>query len=223
MALSFDKYVVSVPGIKPYLDLSLNFVGFFTNWSTTDITDCSTSSRWSECVVNTYHLCGQAAVDRAAHPQDWRWWDYSTCLYAQQYPAEECAGLNPLDANHTCTRDEFPGIIRGVSDACAQQAGLDATALNSCYDDGRGLALLKASFAKTLTFPRNPHGYTEPQWLEVDGPSCDANFTECEPSFDKTACLDWDDCDSDAWAKHLLAQVCAKTDAQTTVDACQPA
>ena len=32
-----------------------------------------------------------------------------------------------------------------------------------------------------------------------------------------------DDCDSDAWAKHLLAQVCAKTDAQTTVDACLPA
>ena len=83
--------------------------------------------------------------------------------------------------------------------------------------------MLKASFEKTLTFPRNPHGYTEPQWLEVDGPSCASNFTECEAAFDKTACLDWDSCDSDAWAKHLLSLVCAKTDAATTAEVCKSA
>ena len=71
------------------------------------------------------------ARHRAARPADWRWWDYSVCMYDKQYPAEECAGLNPLDAKHTCTRDEFPGIIRGVSETCAQQAGLDASAINA--------------------------------------------------------------------------------------------
>ena len=87
-------------------------------------------------------------------PRDLQWWwDYSVCMYEKQYPAEECAGLNPLDANHTCTRDEFPGIIRGVSEACAQQAQLDANAINSCYDGGQGLALRASRLEKRWRGP----------------------------------------------------------------------
>ena len=189
--------------------MALDFVGFFLP-NATRVTDCQTSSRWSECLVNAYHLCGMHV---AAGNFD-AWWPYSRCLYQKQYPKEECAGLNPLDANHTCTRDEFPVIMRGVSANCTAEsaraldaAALDEGAIEQCVSGGTGLQLLRASFAKTTTFPRNPHGYTEPQWIEVDGPSCDGNFSSCKAAFDKTSCEDWDHCNSDAWAQHLAARV----------------
>lgn len=205
MFLSFDKFVVSDPQLKPHLRVELDFVGYFNNWTTTSVTDCQTSSRWSECTVNAYHLCGQANAAAAGGGGFDGWWAYSKCLYQQQYPLEECAGLNPLDANHTCSRELFPAIMRSVSDGCAGTAKLDAAAIGTCVRDGKGLQLLKQSFNKTLTFPRNPHGYTEPQWIEVDGPQDCSNFTVCKPAFDKTACEDWDSCDSDAWAQHLAS------------------
>ena len=42
---------------------ALTKVGFFKNWSTTNLTECQTSSRWSECIVNAYHLCGHAVAN----------------------------------------------------------------------------------------------------------------------------------------------------------------
>lgn len=217
MALSLDKYLLSVPGIKPHVELKVDFVGFFKNWSTTNLTECQTSSSWSDCIVNAYHLCGHATADAASNVSSWAWWDYTHCMYEKQYPQEECAGMNPLDKNHTCTEAEFPGIMRDVSDECAEVAGLDASKIDTCVEDGQGLELLKRSFNKTVTFPKNPHGYIEPQWIEVDGPSCgpepEGNWTTCKPAFDKTHCEDWDHCDHDSWAKHLLQVVCSKSSA----------
>lgn len=208
MFLSFDKFVVSDAALRPHISVALDFAGFFLP-NATRIEDCQTSSRWSECTVNAYHLCGMHVAKGSFDG----WWPYSRCLYRKQYPAEECAGLNPLDANHTCTREQFPGVMRAVSANCTatQATSLDEAAIEQCVADGTGLALLRASFAKTTTFPRNPHGYTEPQWIEVADagaslPSC-ANFSgACEAAFDKTACEDWDHCDSDAWAQHLAVR-----------------
>lgn len=209
MFLSFDKYVVSDPALRPHISVELDFVGFFLP-NATQLTDCQTSSRWSECIVNAYHLCGMHVAGGVFDA----WWPYSRCLYQKQYPKEECAGLNPLDANHTCSREEFPAIMRGVSSSCADATNavtklevLDAAAIEQCVTNGTGLALLRRSFAKTTSFPRNPHGYTEPQWIEVDGPSCDTNFSSCASAFDKTHCADWDNCDSDGWAQHLAKRV----------------
>jgi hypothetical protein len=203
MALSLDAIVLSDPTVSPHVKLKLDFVGFFNDWNTTKITDCKTSSRWSECIVNAYHLCAQAVTAETNS-----WWKYSRCMFAEQYPWEECASPNPWK-NSTCTESLFPALISNVSAGCAAAVGIDQSSLQTCYDSGKGLELLKASFRKTVTFPKNLMGNIEPQWAEVNGPDCEqVGWAGCNASFDKTHCSTWDTCDSDAWALHIRNIVC---------------
>jgi hypothetical protein len=160
MALSLDKHVMSNPALSAHVDLKLDFSGFFKDWKSTNVSECQTSSLWSECQVNTYHLCAQVGNKQAA------WWKYSACMFAHQYPHEECAGPNPW-ANATCTPATFPKLLATVSDGCAAAAGLDAAAVKSCVTDGKGVELLKASNKKTVTFPTDKKGYPEPEWVQV--------------------------------------------------------
>lgn len=215
MAMGLDKYVFSDDSVRANINMSLDFVGYFDDWSSTNLTACVTSSGWSECIVNAYHLCGHAVV--APKARAWSWWLYSSCLYANQYPGAssapgpglECAGPNPW-ANSTCTAEEFPAVVASVSDTCAEAASLPAADIKSCVAR-EGVELLKGSFKMTASFPRNPNNKTEPQWIQVDGPECaQVGWSKCEAAFDKTHCLDWDACDSDAWAQHIRSVVCAK-------------
>lgn len=230
MALSLDKLVFNDTKVVADIDFELDFVGYYTNWSSTEITDCVTSSQYSECLVNTYHLCAQEAtmttalldLDNAAPAWSF-WWPYSKCLFTKQYPPSdspsapyiECASPNPI-AGRACTREEFPKVLSDASDACAAEAKLDQTVaknIQTCVADGRGLRLLKGSFKKTVSFPKNPHGKIEPQWIEVDGPSCEkASWSGCKKAFDKTHCEDWDNCDSDNWALHIRDVVLQNTE-----------
>jgi len=207
MAMGLDLHVFQTREIREHVEMDLTFVGYFDDWSTDKITDCQTSSGWSECIVNAYHLCGREVAPAKSRP--WAWWDYSACMYSKQYPLLECASPNPW-ANSTCTAAEFPSIAAGVSDACASQAAIEPSSVRACVEDGRGLRLLKQSFRKTVTFPKNPKtNKTEPQWMQVQGPECGAvGWEACQASFDKTFCTDWDACDSKAWALHIRADVC---------------
>ena len=216
MALSLDKFVLIDASARAHVNLSLEFVGYFNNWTTNDIFDCQTSSRSSECLVNAYHLCGNAV---GAGVDPWAFWRYSKCMFGRQYPPldrpdalyAECASpFNVFvnDSSRTCTLAQFPAVMANISGDCATEAGLAADAVRGCVDDGHGAALLKTSFAKTLTFPRNPKGYIEPQWIEVDGAPCSDGWEGCQTAFDKTSCEDWDHCDHDAWAQHILRTLC---------------
>ena len=96
----------------------------------------------------------------------------------------------------------------GGSAGCAIAAGIPSGSLQTCLDSGAGLELLKRSFRKTVSFPRNLFGKIEPQWAEVDGPDCaTVGWSGCNASFDKTHCASWDACDSDAWAMHIRSLV----------------
>jgi hypothetical protein len=208
MAASLDKHVLNDPDVSAHVSFSLDFVGYFNDWSTSNISECSTSSGWSECFVNAHHMCGQDATG------DWKtWWKYSKCMFAAQYPWQECA-TKWAWANSTCSSATFPGILGIVSDTCAASAGLDAGRVRSCVASGRGVRLLQASNNKTVSFPRGGAGTVhmiEPEWVEVDGPDCEATgWKGCAAAFDKTHCLDWDHCDPDLWGQHMRSVVCQK-------------
>jgi len=206
MAAALDKHVMSDPNVRKHVDLSLDFVGFFKDWSTTNVSECQTSSGWSECSVNAYHLCGQAL---AASQHEW--WQYSACMYAAQTPWEECATKYAWP-NATCTPANFSAALGRVSDTCAVHAGLHPARLRECLADGRGARLLQASNKKTVSFPKGPAGVMiEPQWVEVDGPDCgETGWNRCKSAFDKTHCLNWGACDPDAWGQHIRTVVCDK-------------
>ena len=216
MALSLDRYVVA--NLSSHVDLQLDFVGTISE-DATDVTECETSSGWSECVVNTYHLCAQDAA-QASVPG---WWTYSVCMYRAQYPDPgststhylECAGMNPVHPivrNQSCTKAEFPGIVEEISNSCAREAGLDAAKVQACATSTAGLELLKRSMNASSHFPLSVMLKVEPQWIMVDGPpSCSADkggWKVCKPFFDKTECEDWGHCNSDKWAMHLRNRVC---------------
>lgn len=206
MAIALDKHVLADEAVAQHVDFALDFVGFWDDWSSDNITACRTGSRWSECIVNTYHLCAQSASTGL------KWWTYSKCMFIQQYPEKgkglECAGLNP-HPNQTCTAAEYPAIVEAINNECATLAGLSGADIHECVTDGRGVALLKASNHKTVTFPKNANGYIEPQWVEVNGPDCEAvGYAGCGPSIDNTSCTDWEKCNPDAWATHIRSRVC---------------
>jgi len=218
MALSLDAHVVG--DLASHISLALDFVGTIPA-DATDVEQCDTSSGWSECVVNTFHLCAQEAASGSTGS----WWKYSVCMFQQQYPAAgstsrtylECAGLDPVHPilrNQTCTRAEFPGVVAAISATCAKEAGLAADQVQQCATGAGGLALLKASMSRSSAFPKSLLLKVEPQWIQVDGPdSCSeaaGGWSACEGFFDKTSCKDWKHCSSDDWAAHLRQRVCAQ-------------
>lgn len=220
MAISLDKFVLGPLIANDTADdvqLEMDFVGFFNDWTSTNISDCQTSSRWTECHVNTYHLCGQDVAKMTFPHAGWTaWWGYSLCLFKHQYGQNdelglECGGLNPRDANHTCSPDQFLEIAATISQHCAveNRLGMDgAQKVRQCHDDGTGVGLLKQSNKASLTMPKNTKGYIEPEWIQVNGPSCEeGGWEKCGSSFDKTSCMDWDHCSSDDWAKHIATLV----------------
>jgi len=217
MASALDKHVLSDATVRDHVDFQLNFVGYFNDWSTDNITACQTSSRWSECLVNAYHLCAQHVAGAGA--EHGNWWSYSKCMYSNQYedgsaagPGLECAGLNP-HPNQTCTATKYPAIVEGYSKVCADESGISPEDVAVCVTSGMGVTLLKASNHKTVTFPRNPNGYIEPQWVQVNGPDCERvgypGASGCGGSIDNTSCLTWENCDADSWALHIRSRVCA--------------
>lgn len=213
MALSLDNHVVA--DLSSDIHLSLDFVGTISA-DASSVEQCQTSSGWSECVVNTYHLCAQQQAE---------WWPYSVCLYKNQYPSSkyntsiqylECAGLNPVHPilrNQTCTRSEFPAIVQKISDICAAEANLNASALQECAVSDLGLDLLKHSMNNSNGFPTSLLGKVEPQWIVVNAPSTTScskeggGWNACKAYMDKTDCLDWNHCNSDDWALHLRERV----------------
>lgn len=214
MALALDAHVLRDPVVAAHLELALDFVGSIPA-DATNVQACATSSGWSECVVNAYHLCGQGSPG---------WWNYSVCLYAHQYPPSssarnsraylECAGMNPQPGGRSCTKADFPGIVANISAACAERAGLDADAVEMCATGSAGVDRLKGSIARSYGFPLSPMLKVEPQWILVDGPDncskAEGGWAACKDDFDKTSCLDWGHCDADAWALHLRRRICEK-------------
>jgi hypothetical protein len=235
MALSLDAHVVG--DLSAHISLALDFVGTIAPGAT-DVEQCHTSSGWSECVVNAFHLCAQEASQTAqaaaaaaaasggsTGSTGSSWWRYSVCMFQRQYPPAgstsraylECAGLNPVHPllrNQSCTRAEFGGVVAGISAACAEEAGLAAEQVRQCATGAGGLALLKASMGRSSGFPKSLVLKVEPQWILVDGPeSCSeaaGGWSACEGFFDKTSCQDWKHCASDDWAVHLRQRVCAQ-------------
>ena len=212
MALSLDAHVVR--DLEQYVAVRLEFVGTIPA-AATRVTECQTSSGGSECIVNAYHVCAQDAAGERFMP----WWNYSMCMYRNQYPPAgststrylECAGMNPVHP-FTCSKQDFPGIVEAISDTCAAAAGVDAGEVQACATGPRGLALLKRSMNASSHFPLSMMLKVEPQWIMVNGPeSCgppDNSWETCKSYFDKTACEDWNHCDSDKWALHLRGRVC---------------
>lgn len=217
MALSLDKYLLGPSAankaVREHVDIELDFVGFFNDWSTKNVTACVSSSGWSECVVDAYHMCAWDVPATKAKAK-FSPWEYSVCMFGAQTPSLECASANSRP-NETCTDKAFPGLVNKVSEACAHKAFPDELVgkdIHACATGPRGAALLEASFNYSRSFYRNPKGtQIEPQWVEVDGPDCrTTGWDGCKGAFDKTHCENWDHCDSDAWAKHVREGVCAK-------------
>lgn len=226
MALALDKHILSQPDIRDLFEYKLDFVGTFLDWNTDELDECTTSSKWSECTVNAYHLCAQH-VPSVHDP--YAWMRYSRCFFSKQYPVSqtdpnylECASPNPRGFP-VCSTASFPGIAAKLSDECAMEAGLIPAELRSCIKSGQGLALLKESFNHTYFFPRNKNNQIEPQWIEVDGPddnTCDGGWDKCMSYFDKTDCPEWSNCDPDAWAQHIRDIACDRFGAQVNSSSC---
>ena len=216
MALSLDAHVVQ--DYHQYVDVRLDFVGTIAA-DATSVQECKTSSGWSECVVNAYHVCAQ----NGGSTPFMNWWKYSMCMYRNQYPPEgsttthylECAGMNPVHPllrNQSCSKEDFPGIVETISNKCAALAGVDAGQVQSCATGATGVELLKQSMNASYHFPLSVMLKVEPQWMMVGGPAAcseeEGGWNACKPFFDKTACEDWNHCSSDDWALHLRGRVC---------------
>ena len=202
-----------VQDLNNQIDLSLDFVGVIAA-DAASVEDCHTSSGWSECVVNAYHVCAQQQVG---------WWNYSVCMYNHQYPPAysqsrvylECAGLNPVHPilrNQTCSSAEFrTQVVTNISDTCSNDSGLDADRVRHCAQGSLGLTLLKQSMNRSSRFPTSFLGKVEPEWIMVGGPaSCsaaDGGWSACQSYFDKTDCEDWNHCSSEKWALHIRQRV----------------
>ena len=208
MALSLDDHVVNSDLENDLFHLSLDFVGTLDS-AATNVDQCSTSSGWSECIVNAYHLCAQ---------QQEQWWNYTTCMYRHQYPPVgstsriylECGGMNPL-RNEPCSRSQFPEVVRNISTTCAREASINAGAVEKCAEGELGLRLLKESMSRSAGFPKSLFGKVEPQWILVDSPTnctkAEGGWVGCKKYLDKTKCEDWNHCDSDEWALHIRDRV----------------
>lgn len=122
--------------------------------------------------------------------------------------------MNPQPGGRPCRRADFPSIVANISATCAARAGLDVGIVESCATGSAGVDRLKGSMARSSGFPLSVMLKVEPQWILVDGPDncskAEGGWKTCKTSFDKTACLDWGDCDADAWAVHLRERICEK-------------
>ena len=155
-SIEFDNSIMSAPGLRDIIDLSLHpmFVG--TSFSSSEdgvvTPNCTAASTLSaatssDCEIAQYFLCAEEGL--ALPEYDYAWWDFVACMYRNQ------TALVSSDAADA----QFRTVVAG----CASSATLSDRELRECFSNHTGAALLERDYESVTSH------FSDAVWIIVNG------------------------------------------------------
>jgi len=95
------------------------------------------------CTTDRVHLCAQSLYGGTKTGAAAGWWPFVHCMFMN------IDGLKCGNNGHCDESSTFRANLAGVLPACAAMNGVDAALISACADGPDGVALQKASYART--------------------------------------------------------------------------